>query len=494
MNERQARLLAALGAVGTTGICDAALHGGPWGAFAVAAAGVAAWHGDVLVNATKSIVLSEEVEAVERFVEASPQLLHEDQRPLSKLKRLVVGLAPHHSIPMTTDTESDSWDESWYEEEDECLPQSISDGMFTFSQVLASGFTPSLNKIFLARLPDGTDVCVSAKDLCHVALAGLTGNGKGVIMRLIMAQLCKVGVSVLLLNPHYMPWDYSGDEDWTPYEPCLQKQPAECSGYATIKTYLRWMTDTLLVQRIERARQGKPIGKPFFIIIDELPAIVGEIKEAPGYIAKILREGRKYGIYLIIASQDFLVKTTGMDGGGVRKCFKTVFYVGGDVTTAKVLLNDSHKDQIPENDLGKGTVMLRCATTKDAVVARVPYVDNTSLYQLLGPSTFKKSHDPYAELAKMPDIDPIDPDDSRYPDAVEQKADRIKIGVDPIKKQDVTISREQFDMVVRMRKNGIVTGYRQLMQIIPTTETYAQNLNRLILAELEEREPDSERA
>lgn len=74
MNERQARLLAALGAVGTTGICDAALHGGPWGAFAVAAAGVAAWHGDVLVNATKSIVLSEEVEAVERFVEASPQL------------------------------------------------------------------------------------------------------------------------------------------------------------------------------------------------------------------------------------------------------------------------------------------------------------------------------------------------------------------------------------------------------------------------------------
>jgi hypothetical protein len=122
-------------------------------------------------------------------------------------------------------------------------------------------------------------------------------------------------------------------------------------------------------------------------VIDELPAIVAEVKEAPGYIAKLLREGRKYGIFLIVASQDFLVKTTGMDGGGVRKCFRTAMYVGGDPTTAGVLLGDTG-GKLPENDLGKGTIMLRCAATKHPVQAHVPYVDNESLYGMLGPSTF----------------------------------------------------------------------------------------------------------
>ncbi len=76
-----------------------------------------------------------------------------------------------------------------------------------------------------------------------------------------------------------------------------------------------------------------------------------------------------------------------MDGGGVRKCFRTALYVGGDPTTANVLLGET-QGKIPENDLGKGTIMLRCAATRQPVLANVPYVDNESLYTLLGPSTF----------------------------------------------------------------------------------------------------------
>ncbi|GHO96086.1 hypothetical protein KSF_061340 [Reticulibacter mediterranei] len=291
-----------------------------------------------------------------------------------------------------THQQSETWEEDWYDrdpldEEDEVTLPQQSGTRFTFSQVLSSGFTPSLHKLYLGRLTDGSPVYVAAKDLCHVALAGNTGGGKSSLMRLLMAQLCHVGVRVLLLNPHYMRYDRDAGEDWTPFDPCLNKPPLECANYPAIKQSLQWMVEMLLPRRIARARDGQPIGKPFFVVIDELPAIVAEVKEAPGYIAKLLREGRKYGLFLIVASQDFLVKTTGMDGGGVRKCFRTAMYVGGDPTTAGVLLGDAG-GKLPENDLGKGTIMLRCAVTKHPVQAHVPYVDNESLYHLLGPSTF----------------------------------------------------------------------------------------------------------
>lgn len=321
----------------------------------------------------------------------------QETEPMVRLPR--VSVAPDavtEQLPvneMQAPTQASTWDPRWYQEEDEdhvpVLPSAARSGLFTLSELLATGFRPSLQKIFLARLMDGTDIFVEAKDLCHVALAGNTGNGKSSLMRLLMAQLCMIGVDVLLLNPHYMRLDRSANppEDWTPYEPYLAKPPIPCAAFDTIGYYLRWMAETLLTKRIERARQGQSVGRPYFVVVDELPAIVAEVKEAPAYIAKILREGRKYGIYLICASQDFQVKTTGMDGGGVRKCFRTAFYVGGDMATAKALLEKT-SDEIPETELGKGVVMLRCKVTGSAVMARVPYTDNESLYTLLGPSTF----------------------------------------------------------------------------------------------------------
>ncbi len=265
--------------------------------------------------------------------------------------------------------EGDYWT---YEGDEEPGPDT---SLFTFSQLLASGFRPSLHKIFLGRLADGTDV-----------------NGKSSLLRLIMAQLCYIRVNVVLLNPHYMVYDRDHNEDWTPFTPYLARNPLDYVKVDNIAFMLKWIIEHTLVQRMEKARQGLSVGKPYFIVIDELPAIVAERKECAGYIAKLLREGRKYGIYLIVASQDFLVKTIGMDdtGGGVRKCFRTACYVGGDPTTARVLLEKQEKP-IPETDLGKGKMMLRCAATRQAVLASVPYCDNDALYLLLGPSTFVKS-------------------------------------------------------------------------------------------------------
>ena len=68
----------------------------------------------------------------------------------------------------------------------------------------------------------------------------------------------------------------------------------------------------------------------------------------------------------------------------------------------------------------------------------------------------------------------------------------IKIGTDLSTKRDVTITKEQFDMLLNMRKNGMLTGYRSIMKILPISETHAKNLNKLLLSALGERESESE--
>ncbi len=259
-----------------------------------------------------------------------------------------------------------------------------------FSDLLKTGWRPTFDQIYVGTDKNGKHLFIPVTKLWHIALAGATGYGKSSLMRLLMAQLCYLKLSVVLLNPHYMIYDLNHEEDWTPYTPYLKRDPMECKKMANIEIILRWMHDDLLEKRKERASRGESAGKPFFFILDEYPDIKAEIKDAPELVGKLLRQGRKYGIYLIVASQNYDVKTLGVEGeGGVRKCFRTIFYVGGDPVSVKELLNKKVSD-IPENDLGQGTVMLKCATIPDPLVIYVPYLDNLSLYILLGPTTYIK--------------------------------------------------------------------------------------------------------
>lgn len=278
-------------------------------------------------------------------------------------------------------------------------------GYFCLSDVLDRGFKPSLDKIYLVTLEDGRDVFVPALDLCHVALAGATRGGKGHLKRSLMAQLCYAGAEVYLLDPHYTSYDRESrdpnqqpcPEDWTPFEAKLQNDPRELvpikTKFQVIEHYLREAM-RMLDARLELFGRSIPVGKPVYLIIDELPLIKDNIAETPTYLKRLLREGAKVGIFLVTAAQDYLVQTLFPgEGGALRDCYRTTLYVGGDPTTAKTLLDMPAKD-VPETRLGKGRVMVKCETVRKAAEGRAPYVDNEAIYRLVGPSTFNQ-----AELA-----------------------------------------------------------------------------------------------
>jgi len=286
-------------------------------------------------------------------------------------------------------------------------PREKSNKPFLFSEILKLGFKPSLDKIYLATRPDGYHIFCNYKALCHVALAGATDGGKSNIMRMLVIQLCSIGAKVLVLNPHWTGYVLDKQEDWTPIIPFLFDDPMDCRKYDKIDYYLKYLACKTIPNRLERFANSKPVGKPIFVVLDELPAIVKRVKQTPEYLDTILKEGRKVNVFLISAAQDFLVNTLG-GTGEVRDCYRTAYSVGAGDTTTKKLLGRTDS----EMTLGKGVVLLRNASSevcKEAITALVPYVDNESLYTLLGPSTYE----PYDAA----DCDTDDLEDAELEDA-----------------------------------------------------------------------------
>jgi Helicase HerA, central domain len=264
------------------------------------------------------------------------------------------------------------------EKQPEAIPEHVLlPGPCDFADILEL-WRPTSQAILLALAPGGEHITVPLKALCHVALCGSTGGGKSMLMRLLLSQLIYVHAQVVLCDPHFAPFDAENGEDWRPIAKRLYMEPSV--SYAAIKDTLRWLATDELPKRLEKRRQGLPVGTPYFCALDELPAIIASVPEAADYMGTLLREGRKVGLYLVSAAQDFLVKSIGGQGA-VRDCFRTAVYVGGDPTSARVLLDI--KGRVDDGGLGKGIVMMRSSATPQAALSRVPYASNDALYDLL---------------------------------------------------------------------------------------------------------------
>ena len=259
-------------------------------------------------------------------------------------------------------------------------------GAYTFREELQS-FRPSVEQIFLGRSAEGPILLPMSK-LWHIAFTGPTGGGKSSAMRMILAQLLDCGATCYLCDIHYAPINMDNGLDWRPIEARLAAPPLYKER--AILEFVRWLALDELERRKERNRLGQPLGKAIFFAIEELPAMVEEFPEISALLSKILRQGRKYGIYFMGATQDMLVKTLGTSSG-VRECFRTGYYTGGDPHTAKAILDLENGQKLDETGLGEnGLVYLKTVQHK-AIQVRVPWPDNEAIVQLLGAPSSSQS-------------------------------------------------------------------------------------------------------
>lgn len=257
-------------------------------------------------------------------------------------------------------------------------------------------FQPTPQAILLGLGPGGEPITVPAPQLCHVALVGATGGGKSNLMRLLLPQLQAIGARVCLADPHYAPIDPETGEDWRPITQRLHLAPAVSP--AEIGALVGYLGDEL-GRRLEKRRKGERVGPPIFLALDELPVIADTVPGAPAALGKLLREGRKVGLYTVGAAQTFLVKVVGGDSAA-RECYRTAFYTGGDLRSAAALL-DVPQRTIPEGELGRGLVCLRSAVTNPAQLVRVPYASNQGVLNLAasGPAS-----GPASEATPQPQV------------------------------------------------------------------------------------------
>jgi hypothetical protein len=249
---------------------------------------------------------------------------------------------------------------------------------FAFSAgVLGQGWRPSPQGIYLATQPDGRWLLLPPHDAMHGLMAGETGGGKSNIFMMWIAQLLAARVHVVYLNPHAMQWDLEHRVDWRPINAALGERLIRDPD--AILAYLRWLCEEELPARKERGWRGEPVGPLLYTFVDEWPALLKHDRRAADYYACLVREGRKYGLYLVTAAQDALVKTLG-GSSGERQQFQVVYYVGGDKYTKAAIL-EVPQDAPEPTEVGLAYVKVGKAP---AVLARVPLMDNPALYTLLG--------------------------------------------------------------------------------------------------------------
>lgn len=260
---------------------------------------------------------------------------------------------------------------------------------YKMSDVLQN-WQPSTSGILLAKGRDLITVPIG-ESLCHTTFTSSTDGGKTNNERMLLIQLAFLGQCIYLADRNYQPFREDRKlgtwYDYRPIEKMLALPPIVDTQQAV--TLLKYLYSVVEDRRTERRKvQNANAIVPFkdkYLVFDELPAFAGEDKEIMILLGRLLREARQYGVFVIAAAQDLLNATLGSDNGAIRENLLTNFYGGGDLTTARLVLNLAKGQMIDETGLGRqGVTYLRAKGAGiERVKARTPLSDDLATHMLL---------------------------------------------------------------------------------------------------------------
>jgi len=132
----------------------------------------------------------------------------------------------------------------------------------------------------------------------HVLIAATTGSGKTICLRELVDMR---GGSVVVLDPHYTPGAWG--------------MAQVISGNA-MRDYLDQLNSELEA-RIQARHGGQRSFDALTVATEEMPALVGQFgRDILGVWKRVMREGRKFNIFMMVVSQSTRVKALGIDGEG----------------------------------------------------------------------------------------------------------------------------------------------------------------------------------
>ncbi|MCB8986918.1 MAG: hypothetical protein H6661_04120 [Ardenticatenaceae bacterium] len=132
----------------------------------------------------------------------------------------------------------------------------------------------------------------------HVLIAATTGSGKTICLRELVDMR---GGSVVVLDPHYTPGAWG---------------IAQVISGNGMGDYLDQLTSELET-RIQARHGGQRQFDPLTVATEEMPALVNHFgRDILRVWMRVMREGRKFNIFMMVVSQSTRVKSLGIDGEG----------------------------------------------------------------------------------------------------------------------------------------------------------------------------------
>ena len=157
-------------------------------------------------------------------------------------------------------------------------------------------------------------VFLSWKDLGHVLVAGQTGSGKSVFLRLLVYQALRDGMALLLsdLDQATFPMleghtQLLADIATTPADgvTLVQKALTECGRRAELFRSVSGFPDTLEEYNRIAAQEGRERLARVLVVLDEFSALAVSAPEIRQQIAQLGWRGRKFGVQVVFAAQEF---------------------------------------------------------------------------------------------------------------------------------------------------------------------------------------------
>lgn len=149
----------------------------------------------------------------------------------------------------------------------------------------------------------------------HVLVVGVTGDGKTQALREIIEH--RDG-RVVVLDPHYTPGAWGAAD-----------VISAGGGYGRMLAFLREVDEELAERRRQR-EAGRRQFDALTVATEEMPAIVSEGgREVVGVWRRIMREGRKFSLYMVVVTQSTRVRALGIEGeGDLLENFRHVLLLG----------------------------------------------------------------------------------------------------------------------------------------------------------------------
>lgn len=366
---------------------------------------------------------------------------------------------------------------------------------YKFSDVLQN-WQPSRDGILLAKGRELITVPIG-EPLCHTTFTSNTDGGKTNNERMLLIQLAYLQQCIFLCDRNYQPFredrklsaeaGYPVYYDYRPVEKMLACEPIVTTQRAV--TLLKFLYSVVEQRRLERRKvQNANAIVPFkdkYLVFDELPAFASEDKEIMILLGRLLREARQYGVFVIAAAQDLLNQTLGNDNGAVRDNLLTNFYGGGDMTTARLVLNLAKGQTIDETGLGrKGVTYLRAKGAGiERVKARTPLSDDVATHMLL--DELPAINHNVSTDEPQPYITRQLQEQAAYPVAPGSDTEPLILDMEPLPAKDVTamLNTSELDQVVAAWNDG----YRSIGKVMQRTGL-GQNRSRTLIAEAKYKE------